>query len=65
MVSFFVSVVKSLTSALYFSVFHYTSINKGKYAIKRSSSYTNIAVFRWQLCSDGLLADRQQHFEGA
>ena len=52
MVSFFVSVVKSLTSALYFSIFHYTSINKGKYAVKCSSSYKNIAIFRWQLCSD-------------
>ena len=52
MVSFFVSVVKSLTSAFYFFTFHYTSINKGEYAIKCSSSYTNIAIFRWEHYSD-------------
>ena len=52
MVSFFALVVKSLTSAFYFSIFHYTFINKGKYAIKCSSSYTNFAIFRWERYSE-------------
>ena len=52
MVSFFALVVRSLTSAFYFPIFHYTSINKGKYAIKCWSSYTNIAMFRRERYSE-------------